>query len=229
MAREKDLDSYCVYMHINKINGKKYIGITKQSPEKRWRKGGGYSGKHFSSAIKKYGWDNFEHVILFIGLSCQEACDIEESLITMYHTSNQDYGYNLSSGGENPSKGARWKLSKETRKKMSEVAKGEKNGFYGKHFTEEQLKMLKEKVSGENNGFYGKHHSEKTKDKIRESLKKHRDLCGTGGKKVYCIETHKVYNNQRECAKDLGVSPSLICSILNGRRKQIKGYTIERR
>lgn len=62
---------YTVYQHKNKINGKIYIGITKQSPEKRWGINGcNYkTSPHFYSAIKKYGWGNFEHNILFVGLT----------------------------------------------------------------------------------------------------------------------------------------------------------------
>ena len=51
---------YTVYQHKNKINGKRYFGITSRKPEERW----GYNGRnyksspHFYSAIQKYGWDN---------------------------------------------------------------------------------------------------------------------------------------------------------------------------
>ena len=56
---------WCVYMHINKINGKKYVGQTCQKPETRWANGLGYrESPRFFNAIKKYGWNNFEHIIL---------------------------------------------------------------------------------------------------------------------------------------------------------------------
>ena len=53
---------YCVYVHTNKANGKKYIGITCRNPEVRWRNGAGYK-RHpkFYAAIQKYGWDGFTH------------------------------------------------------------------------------------------------------------------------------------------------------------------------
>lgn len=46
--------AYSVYCHTNKVNGKRYIGITKHKPEKRWANGYGYSNnRHFFSACMK--------------------------------------------------------------------------------------------------------------------------------------------------------------------------------
>ena len=56
--------SYIIYKHTNKINGKSYIGQTIQKPSRRWRDGKHYIDQIFGVAIKKYGWDNFEHIIL---------------------------------------------------------------------------------------------------------------------------------------------------------------------
>ena len=83
-----------VYIHINKINGKKYIGQTIQSPIKRWDYGRGYRNcSRFFNAIKKYGWDNFEHKVF----ECNESDldRIESELIAQYNTTNPQYGYNL--------------------------------------------------------------------------------------------------------------------------------------
>ena len=47
---------WCVYLHTNKINNKKYVGITSQHQKRRWRCGSGYShNKHFINAIKNMG------------------------------------------------------------------------------------------------------------------------------------------------------------------------------
>lgn len=91
---------YCVYKHTSP-KGKVYIGITSQNPIRRWNSGYGYKNNtHFWSAIKKYGWDNFKHEILFTNLTKEKACTKEISLIAHYKSNNPDYGYNLSSGGE---------------------------------------------------------------------------------------------------------------------------------
>ena len=62
---------YFVYRHVAP-NGKMYIGITSKSdPTHRWGSGGVCYKKnaHFWNAIQKFGWDNFQHIIVAHGLS----------------------------------------------------------------------------------------------------------------------------------------------------------------
>lgn len=108
---------FTVYMHVSP-NGKRYIGITSQEPKLRWAGGSGYSdNKHFKSAIDKYGWNNFEHIIVASGLSLKAACKMESDLISKYDTMNQEKGYNHTTGGN-------WSTpDDETRKKLSDIMK----------------------------------------------------------------------------------------------------------
>lgn len=109
-------NTYKVYCHTNKTNNKKYIGLTRTSETHRWDNGNGYThNRHFWGAIQKYGWDGFEHEILATGLSAEEASAMEQELIAKYNTMNQDYGYNLTSGGEQ-----NYYVSDETRKLISD-------------------------------------------------------------------------------------------------------------
>ena len=87
---------YTVYQHKNKINGKIYIGITSRKPEERWGSDGrNYkTSPHFYSAIQKYGWDNFEHNILFTNLSKAQACEKEQELIKYYNSMDREFGVN---------------------------------------------------------------------------------------------------------------------------------------
>lgn len=97
LITNENLD-YCVYAHVNKINGKVYIGISKNI-KNRWKSNGGKykSCQKFYNAIQKYGWDNFAHIILIENISSQMAAEIEMYLIQKYDTINS--GYNLVSGG----------------------------------------------------------------------------------------------------------------------------------
>lgn len=97
MAEKK----WCVYMHTNKINGKKYIGITSKEPIRRWGlRGQGYKTQYFKRAIDKYSWDNFEHEILYMDLTEEDAKRKEVELIKKYNTKNRNFGYNLTDGGD---------------------------------------------------------------------------------------------------------------------------------
>ena len=120
-------NSWCVYMHINKINNKKYIGITCKKPEYRWNYGKGYKyNPHFWNAIQKYGWDNFKHIIILQNETHDYACKVEKCLIKHYNTMNPLYGYNHTSGGDSG-----FKHTGATKQKISAANKGEKNSNYG--------------------------------------------------------------------------------------------------
>lgn len=98
---------YLLYIHENKINGKVYVGITsKENPEKRWLKGNGYKGSYFYNAIQKYGWDGFEHKVLFRNLSQQEAFNLEKRMISDLKANDRKYGYNIADGGNFPGEAA---------------------------------------------------------------------------------------------------------------------------
>lgn len=121
---------YSVYMHINKVNNKKYVGITSRDPELRWQNGTAYKrNPHFNAAIQKYGWDNFEHVILHSGLSHQCACEYERKYILELNLKNNQYGYNMTDGGEGISG---FVFTNEQRKRMSESRSGKNNHCYGR-------------------------------------------------------------------------------------------------
>lgn len=130
--------NYCVYMHINKINNKKYIGITGRKPEKRWLHGNGYKGStYFWNAIQKYGWDNFDHEILYVGLTKNEAEQYEINLIKQYDTTNDDYGYNIRYGGS-----CGVPLSDEIKRKISEKNKGKPSWRKGVPFSDEDKQRI---------------------------------------------------------------------------------------
>ena len=100
-----------VYIHTNKINGKVYVGRTKQNPEDRYGASGAcylrkdkYSGKYlqplFANAIKKYGWDNFDHDVIASNLTEEESRRFEKLLINLLKSNQKEFGYNMTEGGE---------------------------------------------------------------------------------------------------------------------------------
>ena len=110
---------WTVYCHQNKINGKKYIGITCCSIKTRWGTNGSRYAFYFGNAIQKYGWDNFEHFILYRDVSKDFAITLEKLLIEAFNTQDTQFGYNLTAGGE----GA-LTPSQSTRNKLSAIRKG---------------------------------------------------------------------------------------------------------
>ena len=126
-----------IYKITNKINGKCYIGQSKNI-YKRWKsEQNGYVNEHLKSAFTKYGIENFSFEIL-------EECDVtllnerETYYINHFDSCNREKGYNIMSVGCVPihnlpltenhkqkislaNKGR--KLSKETIEKQKEAKK----------------------------------------------------------------------------------------------------------
>lgn len=135
---------WCVYLHTNKINNKKYVGITSRNPLVRWNNGNGYtSNKHFFNSIKKYGWKNgFEHEILYVNLSEEQAEKIEKELISKYHSYDMKYGYNQDMGGHTSEQ-----HSQKTKDKISEIQK--KKVFQYDRYTGNFIKSFKSTLDAE--------------------------------------------------------------------------------
>ena len=227
----KRMNNYIVYKHTTPSQ-KVYIGITCQEPQKRWKYGKGYElCTAFNRAIQKYGWENIDHTILFEGLSKEEACELEQQLISKYKSTNPQYGYNLTSGGEH------YEPSREMCLRMSESHKKS----YSEH------PEYRERISENQKG---RKLSDEHKEKIRQSMLKyheehseHRTVCGNSfrgksrgeefskavgkrmSKRVMCVETQKIYNSLKEAAACEGGSPSGISIMLNGRAKTCAGKT----
>lgn len=120
----KNENSWRVYCHTNRINGKRYIGVTsQQNLNRRFRGGKGYERCHtFYKAITKYGWGAFDTHIICDGLSKDEAYHREHQLVTFLRTKDCRYGYNATDGGYAPPE-----HTPKGRKAMSIAATGTNN------------------------------------------------------------------------------------------------------
>lgn len=214
---------YLVYLHINKINNKKYVGITSRTPAERWGKNGSkYStSPKFYAAINKYGWNNFEHKILETKLSKEEACLKEQYYIQKFNSLSPN-GYNLTTGGEIT------EVSDEARKKISKSMMGNKNGL-GHKCSEETRKKISDAQKGKTfTEEHKRHISEAKKGKstssCSEEKRQHIIASKKDKKAVYCIETDTVYESIQECARQLGLRATLICKVCKGKAKTTGGY-----
>ena len=217
------MDKYSLYIHTNKKNGKRYVGITKREPpESRWgTNGNNYrESPHLYSAIQKYGWDNFDHELIHSGMTRDDACLLEKHFISFYKTQNRDYGYNVFEGGTAPS------VPEEVRQKMSKSMMGNKNCL-GRVTSEE----TKRKISGSQKGrpLTEEHRKALCKPKsvtypCSEERRQRIIAAKKDKKSVICIETGVIYPSIHECARQMNIPATSICAVLNGRHNSTSGY-----
>lgn len=115
-----------VYMAVNRTNGKRYIGVTRQSFASRRQQHKSDAKRKrdtwFHAAIRKYGFECFDWMEIYQCDDILEALDAEVRLISLHRPE-----YNISAGGE----GRRSPLSEKTRSKL----RGNKNALGNKSRT----------------------------------------------------------------------------------------------
>ena len=192
------MSDYVVYVHRNKINGKRYVGITNNTSKRWYGKGKHYEGSpYFYSAIQKYGWDNFTHEIIVRGLTLNEASEMEQYYIAKYKSCEKKYGYNLTMGGQNAPTMLGKHHSEETRQKMREKA-------LGRTIPDEQRQSHSKWMS---KNFVGNRNPK--------------------SRAVRCINTGEVFETQRIAAQEKGVLQSKISLCCQGKRSHTHGLMWE--
>lgn len=245
-------NNYTVYTHVNKINGKMYVGVTSQKPIYRWKNGLGYkNNRYFFRAIEKHGWNNFKHIILLENLSEMYAKEIEKYLIHKYNTANPKNGYNISLGGDGT---LGYRHTDEAKQKISEKNLG--------HATSQKTRKLIGQASSKKVAQFSKINGEllsvfnslKEAEKISKIDSRHISRCcvgkrkSTGGfcwmhyddyvengfnkdllqnssyRKVLCIETNEIFNTILEASISKNINNVGIWNCCNNLAKTAGGF-----
>jgi hypothetical protein len=141
-----------VYRWTDSSNGKKYIGSHKGSVDD------GYigSGKIFKLAYNKRK-DFFSREVLYIG-SYEDVLELEEFILVEVDAENNEDYYNLKNaalGGKTVYGESHHMKSKEHRDRVRLSMKGDKNHRYGKKTSDETRLKMSESRKGEKNPMYG--------------------------------------------------------------------------
>lgn len=166
--------NYTVYKITNTVNGKIYVGLTKQTIHMRlmdhYKR-----GFALTDAIHKYGKDKFLIESLETNLTKDQASEREKYYISELNSTVKGVGYNMTFGGDGV---AVVEHTAEYRKKLSDAAK--KNhankiiGMHGRKHSQETKSSMSENhadFSGDKNPMYGRKHSPETIEKIRAARK----------------------------------------------------------
>ena len=208
--------NYIVYMHLCP-NGKRYIGITSNTIQKRWGNGCNYKrNKHFYNAIKKYGWNNIEHIILYENVSKEFACEKEIELISKYKSNDKRYGYNCSIGGE-INKGYHIYFTKEHKQKIS-------NSLIGKTLSEETKNKIRIARAKQIPPMKGKHWSKEMRKKLSLARKDKKAILQCDMNGIPIREWESLMSIEYELKPLININRANISECCKGKRKTHKGF-----
>ena len=194
-----------VYLLLNKINGKIYIGRSvnlckRIRGEYKYCSPTSYHSNNriITKAIRKYGWENFEVSILEFD-DKNNLTDLEIYWINHYDATNPNIGYNILKFG-NESTG--YKHSELTKQKISKSNMGkycgDKNPMFGKSHTALTKQLMSKKAKNRAPTFKNKHHSDEAKKRI--SLANGKNVKQIDKKTLRVI---RIWNSPREAARML--------------------------
>lgn len=112
---------FVIYCCTNRVNGKRYVGQTRQTQATRWAQHVSDALRgvdtRFYRAIRKYGREGFVREVLESVASLEAANEAEQKWIRFFQSTDPQFGYNLDEGGNVRG------VSPETRAKQSEAQK----------------------------------------------------------------------------------------------------------
>lgn len=209
------IEFYNIYIITNKVNGKQYVGITKNDIQQRfdqhiYESNHNHTNRVLCKAIRKYGKYNFSIKLLESIEDEKLAKETEIFYISKYKTHiehEECNGYNMTIGGDGV-KG--FTITEETRAKLSAAFSGENHPFYGKHLSDEH-KMNCSMVK------LGIKKSQSTRKNMSESKKKpvlqlHKDT----------LEVISEYPSIKDAQKITNIEH--ISQVCNGKRKTAGGF-----
>jgi group I intron endonuclease len=225
-----------IYVIVNKINHKYYVGSSNNIINDRWYNhlmtlnGNRHSNHHLQRSWNKYGKDNFEfYVVEYANIN--DLLVVEQKYLD-YAKLQRERVYNQSfiSG--------RIEMTDEIRKKISMSQKGKKciSNYdrwvikFGKEVADEKHKQCNDKhkiIMLNNNHFKGKNHSIESLKKISDASLKN---CKNYNKTIYHfqnIETLEEFTGyKKDFVRKYSLNPSSINYVITGKRYHHKNWAL---
>ncbi len=140
----------CIYKITNTVNGKFYIGSTRDLAGRKRKhlselRRDLHGNAHLQAAFNLYGEASFEWSVM---VECEQhqLLDLEQKLIDETDCTNREVGYNVSLVAGAPMAGR--KHTEASLDKMKQAKLGDKNTFYGKQHTDHTKQLLRDAMVG---------------------------------------------------------------------------------